>query len=151
MNMPDYHNVLKTAIHRLENKGLEQRRTVYLNARNALIRTLRAISPPLSLVDIARLRLELEQAIREIERESAGDAGPEQAATGSEEPSISGDTATASAVEMASAPAETEPALEDAVRQAVEAAKSGDGISTSVASTPSQDETVRVHSDETAS
>ena len=140
--MPKYYDVLKTAIDRLERNGLEQRRTVYLNARNALIRELRANSPPLVPAEISRYRLELEQAIRKIERELAGNAAPAQGALGSEEPSVSSDTA--SVPEKADRPAvEIEPAPEDELRAVIDALENGGKISTSVAATPPQDETVR--------
>ena len=140
--MSKYYDVLKTAIDRLERNGLEQRRTVYLNARNALIRELRANSPPLVPAEISRYRLELEQAIRKIERELAGNAAPAQGAAGSEEPSVSSDTA--SVPEKADRPAvEIEPAPEDELRAVIDALENGGKISTSVAATPPQDETVR--------
>ena len=142
--MPKYYDVLKTAIDRLrlERNGLEQRRTVYLNARNALIRELRANSPPLVPAEISRYRLELEQAIRKIERELAGNAAPAQGAAGSEEPSVSSDTT--SVLEMANRPVvEIEPAPEDELRAVIDALENGGKISTSVAATPPQDETVR--------
>ena len=133
--MPKYYDVLKTAIDRLERNGLEQRRTVYLNARNALIRELRANSPPLVPAEISRYRLELEQAIRKIERELAGNAAPAQGAAGSEEPSVSSDTA--SVPEKADRPAvEIEPAPEDELRAVIDALENGGKISTSVAATP---------------
>ena len=69
--MPEYYDALKTSIDQLEKNGREQRLTIYLNARNALISELRAVSPPLRPADIARRRLELEQAIRKVERDSA--------------------------------------------------------------------------------
>ena len=140
--MPEYYDVLKTAIDRLERNGLEQRRTVYLNARNALIRELRANSPPLVPAEISRYRLELEQAIRKIERELAGNAAPAQGAAGSEEPSVSSDTA--SVPEKADRPAvEIEPAPEDELRAVIDALENGGKVSTSVGATPPQDETVR--------
>ena len=114
--MRKHYVVLKTAIEQLEKNGVEQRQTVYLNARNALIRELRATSPPLAPADIARRRLKLEQAIREIERQSAASAAPVQAAAGSEEESITKDTTTSSVLEMASTPVEIEPVPEDVFR-----------------------------------
>src|SRR5690242_2122062 len=98
--MPEHYDLLKTSIDELEINRREQRLTVYLNARNALIRELRAISPPLRPADIARRRLELEQAIRKIELESAGNAPPEEATAASDGPSISRDTTAVSGLEI---------------------------------------------------
>jgi len=142
LKMTKYYDVLKTAIDRLERNGVEQRRTVYLNARNALIRELRANSPPLLPAEISRYRLELEQAVRQIERELAGNAAPAQGAAGSEELSVSSDTA--SVLEIANPPAvEIEPAPEDELRAVIEALENCREINTSVAATPAQDEPVR--------
>jgi hypothetical protein len=146
--MPEYYDALKTSINELEKNGREQRLTIYLNARNALIRELRLISPPLSPADIARRRLELEQAIRKIELESAGDGVPPLAAAGSEELSVTTKTKTASVLEVASAPAEIEPAPEDVFRRAIEAAKNSGIVSTSGAATPPKHQGVRVQPDE---
>ncbi len=47
----------------------DARRSVYEKARNALIGQLKAIDPPLTTSEISRQRLELEEAIRRVERE----------------------------------------------------------------------------------
>jgi hypothetical protein len=146
--MRKHYVVLKAAIEELEKNGVEQRQTVYLNARNALIRELRAASPPLGPVDIARRRLKLEQAIREIERKSAANTVPAQAAAGSEEESITKDTTTPSVLEMASTTVEIEPAPEDVFRRAIEAAKNCGIVTTSVAATPPRAEAVPARLDE---
>jgi hypothetical protein len=147
LEMPEYYEMLKTAIEGLERDEVEQRQAVYLNARNALISELRATSPPLAPADIARRRLKLEQAIREIERESAANAVPAQAAAASETIDDGGH-ATGSVPEMAGAPAEIEPAPEDVFRRAIEAARNCGRIETSVAATPPRDEAVPVQLDE---
>ena len=143
--MPEYYEMLKTAVDGLERNEVEQRQAVYLNARNALISELRATSPPLAPADIARRRLKLEQAIRVIERESAANAVPAQTGAASETIDDGGFT-TGSALE--STPAEIEPAPEDVFRRAIEAAKNCGRIETSVAATPPRDEAVRVQLDE---
>jgi len=145
--MPEYYEMLKTAVDGLERNEVDQRQAVYLNARNALIGELRATSPPLAPADIARRRLKLEQAIRVIERESAANAVPAQTGAASETIDDGGFT-TGSALEMASTPAEIEPAPEDVFRRAIEAAKNCGRIETSVAATPPRDEAVRVQLDE---
>ena len=145
--MPEYYEMLKTAVDGLERNEVDQRQAVYLNARNALIGELRATSPPLAPADIARRRLKLEQAIRVIERESAANAVPAQTGAASETIDDGGFT-TGSALEMASTPPEIEPAPEDVFRRAIEAAKNCGRIETSVAATPPRDEAVRVQLDE---
>jgi hypothetical protein len=146
----EYYERLKTAVDGLERNEVEQRQAVYLNARNALISELRATSPPLAPADIARRRLKLEQAIRVIERESAASAAPAQIAAPSESIDDGGYN-TGSVLEMASTPAEIEPAPEDVFRRAIEAAKNCGRIETSVAATPPSDEAVRVQLDEDSS
>jgi hypothetical protein len=147
LEMPEYYEMLKTAVDGLERNEVGQRQAVYLNARNALIGELRATSPPLAPADIARRRLKLEQAIRVIERESAANAVPAQTAAPSETIDVGGYT-TGSVLEVASTPAEIEPAPEDVFRRAIEAAKNCGRIETSVAATRPRDEAVRVQLDE---
>ncbi|MBN9021712.1 MAG: hypothetical protein J0H08_06400, partial [Rhizobiales bacterium] len=53
----------------------ETRRAVYDKARNALIGQLKAVDPPLTTAEISRQRLELEEAIRRVEREAASGIG----------------------------------------------------------------------------
>ncbi len=69
--MAEYYAVLSKAVGSLELSSIEARRAVYDKARNALIGQLKAIDPPLSTSEISRQRLELEEAIRRVERESA--------------------------------------------------------------------------------
>src|SRR5690349_14817689 len=67
--MAEYYAVLSKAITGLTNASPDTRRAVYDKARNALISQLRAINPPLPTSEISRQRLELEEAIRRLERE----------------------------------------------------------------------------------
>ncbi len=67
--MAEYYALLARAISRLQANSEVTRREIYVKARNALIQQLKAISPPLSAAEISRQRLELEEAIRKIERE----------------------------------------------------------------------------------
>ncbi len=69
--MAEYYAVLSKAVASLELSSVEARRAVYDKARNALIGQLKAIDPPLPTSEISRQRLELEEAIRKVERESA--------------------------------------------------------------------------------
>ncbi len=69
--MAEYYAVLSKAVATLEPTSVEARRAVYDKARNALIGQLKAIDPPLPTSEISRQRLELEEAIRKVERESA--------------------------------------------------------------------------------
>src|SRR3954453_23846933 len=67
--MAEYYAVLSKAIGGLTNASPDTRRAVYDKARNALISQLKAIAPPLPTTEISRQRLELEEAIRRVERE----------------------------------------------------------------------------------
>jgi hypothetical protein len=69
--MAEYYAVLSKAVAGLESNGADTRRAVYDKARNALIGQLKAIEPPLPTAEISRQRLELEEAIRRVEREAA--------------------------------------------------------------------------------
>jgi hypothetical protein len=68
--MAQYYAVLKKAIGALSPSTSDARRGVYEKARNALVGQLKAIQPPLSTSEISRQRLELEEAIRKVEREA---------------------------------------------------------------------------------
>ena len=69
--MAEYYAVLSKAVAGLEANSPEGRRAVYDKARNALIGQLKAIDPPLPTAEISRQRLELEEAIRRVEREAS--------------------------------------------------------------------------------
>ena len=69
--MAEYYAVLSKAVASLETNSADARRAVYDKARNALIGQLKAIDPPLPTSEISRQRLELEEAIRRVERETS--------------------------------------------------------------------------------
>ncbi|HVZ14655.1 MAG TPA: hypothetical protein VG894_09370 [Bauldia sp.] len=69
--MAEYYAVLSKAVGSLEANSADARRAVYDKARNALIGQLKAIDPPLPTSEISRQRLELEEAIRRVERETS--------------------------------------------------------------------------------
>lgn len=71
--MAEYYAVLKKAVGGLAVDSSDARRAVYEKARNALIGQLKAINPPLTTSEISRQRLELEEAIRRVEREAGAD------------------------------------------------------------------------------
>ncbi len=82
--MAEYYAVLSKAVGGLEANSADTRRAVYDKARNALIGQLKAIDPPLPTAEISRQRLELEEAIRRVEREtSTTPAGAPARVTGS--------------------------------------------------------------------
>lgn len=68
--MAQYYAVLKKAISALQPSSSDARRGIYEKARSALVNQLKAIQPPLSTSEISRQRLELEEAIRKVEREA---------------------------------------------------------------------------------
>lgn len=72
--MAEYYAVLKKAVGGLDAGSAEARRAVYDKARNALIGQLKAIDPPLAASEISRQRLELEEAIRRVERETVAES-----------------------------------------------------------------------------
>src|SRR5260221_8584089 len=69
--MAEYYAVLSKAVGGLDASNPDARRGVYEKARNALIGQLKAIDPPLPTQEISRQRLELEEAIRRVERETS--------------------------------------------------------------------------------
>lgn len=69
--MAEYYAVLSKAVAGLDGNSADARRAVYDKARNALIGQLKAIDPPLPTAEISRQRLELEEAIRRVERETS--------------------------------------------------------------------------------
>lgn len=96
--MAEYYAVLSKAVAGLDANSSGSRRAVYDKARNALIGQLKAIDPPLPTAEISRQRLELEEAIRRVEREAASIptgspvrvARPQPAPTPTPEPAIAG-------------------------------------------------------------
>lgn len=88
--MADYYGLLARAIGALERNDEASRREIYVKARSALIRQLKAITPPLPPAEISKQRLALEEAIRRVEREaveaaSASMLSPEEIARRAEE------------------------------------------------------------------
>jgi len=69
--MADYHAILKRAIGGLAEPTGESRRSIYEKARTALVAQLKSFDPPLSASEITQQRLQLEDAIRKVESESA--------------------------------------------------------------------------------
>ncbi len=69
--MPDYYPLLTRAISGLERNTREARLAVYDRARQALLKQLRGVTPPLAEAEITRERLVLEEAIKRIDNESA--------------------------------------------------------------------------------
>lgn len=69
--MAEYYTIIKRAVAASDGKSGEGRRVVYDKARNALIRQLRSLDPPLSEAEITRQRLALEDAVRRVEAEAA--------------------------------------------------------------------------------
>lgn len=115
--MAEYYAVLSKAVAGLENNGADTRRAVYDKARNALIGQLKAIEPPLPTAEISRQRLELEEAIRRVEREAAA-TGKSQSARAAAAPRSNVAAARTSA---ARAP---KPSPQDVFRRAIQEAES---------------------------
>ncbi len=69
--MPDYYPLLTRAISGLERNTREARLGVFDRARQALLKQLKGVSPPLAEAEITRERLVLEEAIKRIENEAA--------------------------------------------------------------------------------
>jgi hypothetical protein len=70
--MTDYHTVIAQAVESLDQNTSRTRQVLYERARTAQVTHLRAIHPPLSESAIAKERLSLESAIREVEADIAG-------------------------------------------------------------------------------
>lgn len=71
--MAEFYAVLRRAVSGLGPSTSAERRAVYEKARSALVNQLKAIDPPLTTAEISRRRLDLEEAIRRVERESAAE------------------------------------------------------------------------------
>jgi hypothetical protein len=82
--MADYRPLIARAVEGLGDQTHDARRLLYERARAAIVAQLRGINPPPSETEIARERLALEDAIREVEAESVrkAQAEPRPAAVG---------------------------------------------------------------------
>ncbi|HEY8268498.1 MAG TPA: hypothetical protein VIG34_07560 [Xanthobacteraceae bacterium] len=69
--MPDYYPLLTRALSGLDRNTREARLAVYDRARQALLKQLRGVTPPLAEAEIPRERLVLEEAIKKIDIETA--------------------------------------------------------------------------------
>jgi hypothetical protein len=69
--MTDYHPLIGRVREGRESSAGETRRALYERARTALVTRLRAVDSPLSESEITKIRLALEDAIREVEAEAA--------------------------------------------------------------------------------
>lgn len=67
--MPEYYSLLVRAVTALDSNTAKTRRVVYEMARHALVKQARVIDPAISEIDLTKERLQLERAIRKIERE----------------------------------------------------------------------------------
>jgi hypothetical protein len=120
--MAEYYAVLKKAVSGLDTSAVEARRTVYDKARNALIGQLKAIDPPLPTSEISRQRLDLEEAIRRVERESA--AGGASASLARPAASMQAVSVSAAASSFPASVAEApEPTPQDVFRRAIQEAE----------------------------
>src|SRR5437667_10042643 len=120
--MAEYYTVLKKAIGGLDNNQAEARRTVYDKARNALIGQLKAVDPPLTTAEISRQRLELEEAIRKVEREAASAASSAPAARPSNPPMMPTARSEPPPVPI-DVPPDQGPSPQDAFRRAIQHAE----------------------------
>jgi len=68
--MAEYYALLNRAVGALPRNDEASRREIYVKARSALIKQLKAIDPPLPAAEISKQRLALEDAIRRVEREA---------------------------------------------------------------------------------
>lgn len=117
--MAEYYAVLSKAVAGLENNGADTRRAVYDKARNALIGQLKAIEPPLPTAEISRQRLELEEAIRRVEREAAAAVKTPPRAL----PAVA--RGAAAPAQRAAAQRAAKPSPQDVFRRAIQEAESG--------------------------
>jgi hypothetical protein len=75
--MAEYYTVLKKAIGELESSRAESRRAVYRQFRHGLITELKGVASPRDMAEISAKRIELDEAIRKIERESVTNLKPQ--------------------------------------------------------------------------
>ena len=77
--MTNYYALIAQAVRGLDQNTGEARRALYERARAAQVRQLRAIRPPISESAIAKERLSLETAIRNVETDAAAQVWGETA------------------------------------------------------------------------
>lgn len=70
--MADYRSILNRAISGLDENNEDARRGIYDKARKALMRQLSSLEPALSPAEISKQRLQLEEAVRDIENKHSG-------------------------------------------------------------------------------
>ena len=68
--MAEYYALLARAVAALRRNDEASRREIYVKARSALIKQLKAIAPPLPAAEISKQRLALEEGIRRVEKEA---------------------------------------------------------------------------------
>jgi hypothetical protein len=124
--MAEYYAVLSKAVAGLEASGPDARRTVYDKARNALIGQLKAIDPPLPTQEISRQRLELEEAIRRVERETSANpssAPARPAGARTPQPPSQAEQANPPPARQSSSPATARQSPQDVFRRAIQEAE----------------------------
>lgn len=122
--MAEYYAVLKKAVGGLDPGSAEARRAVYDRARNALIGQLKAIDPPLPASEISRQRLELEEAIRRVERETAAEVRSARVPRASEVAEPASSSVPSAAPEPVPAPQQAgPPSPQDVFRRAIQEAE----------------------------
>ena len=120
--MAEYYTVLKRAVGGLDPNVADARRAVYDKARNALIGQLKAVEPPLTTAEISRQRLELEEAIRRVERETAAGVVGAAAALPGRAPQAPAIPPPARLAPPAPAAAASQPSPQDVFRRAMQEA-----------------------------
>lgn len=83
--MADYYAILKRAVVSLPDSTREQRQAVYDKARNALLKQLQGMNPPLPPSEISKQRVALEEAVRAVERDLMIEAEEKGAPAGAQE------------------------------------------------------------------
>lgn len=78
--MPDcYYSLLVRAVTALDSNTVKISKMVYGMARDALVKQARAVTPALREADLTRERLNLERAIRKVEKEELESSTPKKA------------------------------------------------------------------------
>ena len=123
--MAEYYAVLSKAVAGLEAGNPDARRAVYDKARNALIGQLKAIDPPLPTQEISRQRLELEEAIRRVERETSANPSnaPARAARTATPPAQSEAASPPPSARLGASPPAQRQSPQDVFRRAIQEAE----------------------------